>query len=71
MSKLRASNKEVRKVLVYAKQHGFSVVQGRKHYKLQRGKHIVSISITPSCPYGPTNALHDINRILMEESNGI
>lgn len=71
MSRLRAPNKEVREVLVYAKQHGFSIVQGRKHYKLRRGKRIVIVSITPSCPYGPSNALHDINRILMEESNGI
>lgn len=71
MSKLHASNKEVREVLTYAKQHGFDVVRGRKHYKLRRGKHIISVSITPSCPYGPTNALRDINRILTEESNGI
>lgn len=61
---MRGGHKEVREVLRFARENGFEVVRAKSHIVLKREGHTVSMSMSPSCPYGPSNAVRDIKKAL-------
>jgi hypothetical protein len=61
---MRGGHKEVRAVLKFARENGFEVVRSKSHIVLKREGHIVSMSMSPSCPYGPSNAVRDIRKVI-------
>jgi predicted RNA binding protein YcfA (HicA-like mRNA interferase family) len=63
MSNNIAGHKEINEVIRFAERNGFSVKRG-KHIKLRKHNETVVLSISPSCPYGPANAMKDIRKVL-------
>lgn len=65
---MRGSSKDVNDVLKFAEKNGFEVARSSKHIVLKREGMAVSMSMTPSCPYGPTNARRDIEKCIRQLS---
>ncbi len=61
---MRGGSKEVRDVLRFARQNGFEVVRSKSHIVLKREGHTVSMSMSPSCPFGPANSMRDIRKVI-------
>lgn len=61
---VKPSNKDLAKILKLAQQHGFKIVRQRKHLVLQRGEQILSLSVSPSCPFAAKHAMGDLQRLL-------
>lgn len=57
-------SKDARKTIQYAVANGFSVNRSGKHIKLTKEDQVITVSTSPSCPYGYSNALKDIKKAL-------
>lgn len=58
------SDKDIRKVIQFATANGFTVKRNGKHIKLTKENQVVTVSTSPSCPYGCENAMKDINKAI-------
>lgn len=64
------SDKDIRKVIQFATANGFNVKRTGKHAKLRKGSQTVTVSTSPSCPYGYVNAMRDIKKALKTLTQG-
>jgi len=58
-------NKDLRKLLRFAQEHGCEVEMGRGgHWKLRRGGRMITVSASASCPHALANVKADMRRYL-------
>lgn len=65
---MRTMDKEMARVVKLAEKNGFSLARQRRHLVLKRGNQMLSMSVTPSCPFAARNAMGDLLRLLKETS---
>jgi hypothetical protein len=58
----------IKDVLRFAKKNGFAVLRTKRHTVLKLGSQVVTVAQTPSCPFGATNAIKDVERAI-EQNN--
>lgn len=68
MGSINVRNKDVNRVIRYAEQHGFEVTRN-KHIKLKKYNETIVIAGSPSCCYGPENALKQVKKLLEQHGD--